>query len=177
MLCSGMPIFWTDMEIEELSEIDQRHLNAAQGWITLGDCEEADHALEEVSPSAQAHPLVLLARQQVAVHRNEWQEVVEWAETIEGQWGRIPASIGAKAHALLQMGQLEEAMGCALPLVRAHPDEFYFKIPVFWGLLSNRRYAEATQVLRDMMSLPEAEVYDEVIQDCRTVIKGFGFEV
>ena len=44
-------------------------------------------------------------------------------------------------------------MGCALPLVRTHPTEFYFKIPLFWGLLSKRKYAEATQVLRDMMAL------------------------
>ena len=165
------------MEIEELNDADERRLDAAQGWITLGVFDEAESELDEISREAQEHPLVLLARQQVAVHENSWEDVVDWAEKIQDRWGSIPASIGAKAHALLQLGQLEEAMGCALPLVRTHPTEFYFKIPLFWGLLSKRKYAEATQVLRDMMALPEAKEYNEVIQDCRSVIKGFGFEV
>ena len=176
ILCS-MPIIRTEMEIEELREADERRLDAAQGWITLGVFDEAEDELDNISDDSQDHALVLLARQQVAVHKNSWEEVIEWAETIEECWGAIPASIGAKAHALLQLGQLEEAMRCALPLVRTHPTEFYFKIPLFWGLLSKRKYAEATQVLRDMMALPEAEEYTEVIQDCRTVIKGFGYEV
>ena len=165
------------MEVEELCEADEQRLDAAQGWITLGLFRESEGELDEISEEAQHHPLVLLARQQVAVHKNDWAEVVHWAEQIEDCWGSIPASIGAKAHALLQLGRLDEAMRCALPLVRKHPTEFYFKIPLFWGLLSKRKYAEATQVLRDMMALPEAEEYDEVIQDCKMVVKGFGFEV
>src|SRR5688572_9734686 len=121
MLWLSMPIIWTAMEIEELSEADERRLDAAQGWITLGIFDDAENELDEISRGAQDHPLVLLARQQVAVHENSWEDVVDWAEKINDRWGPIPASIGAKAHALLQLGQLEEAMGCALPLVRTHP--------------------------------------------------------
>jgi Flp pilus assembly protein TadD len=44
---------------------DRRHLEAAQGWLGLGDWQSANDELEEITPTVRAHPEVLRVRVQV----------------------------------------------------------------------------------------------------------------
>jgi hypothetical protein len=41
---------------------DQRHLEAAEGWIELGNHLEANEELENITPEHRAHPAVLEVR-------------------------------------------------------------------------------------------------------------------
>jgi hypothetical protein len=44
---------------------DSIHLQAAQGWLELGDHIEASEELEKITPQLRAHPDVLKARWEV----------------------------------------------------------------------------------------------------------------
>jgi hypothetical protein len=37
----------------------QNHLQAAEGWLELGNAQEANQELERITPSLRAHPAVL----------------------------------------------------------------------------------------------------------------------
>jgi hypothetical protein len=41
---------------------DQRHLEAAQGWLGLGNHLEANEELEQITPDMRDHPSVLEVR-------------------------------------------------------------------------------------------------------------------
>ncbi len=45
-----------------LGSHDQRHLDAAEGWIGLGNHIEANEELEQITPQNRAHPAVLEVR-------------------------------------------------------------------------------------------------------------------
>jgi len=49
-------------DIKPLSETDQRHLLAAQGWVELGNHIEADSELDKIVNEYRVHPDVLEVR-------------------------------------------------------------------------------------------------------------------
>src|SRR5579862_4552316 len=57
----------------ELSHSDLRHLEAAQGWLGLGDHIEANAELDEIAPALRAHPGVLEVRWQVYANVKNWE--------------------------------------------------------------------------------------------------------
>lgn len=61
---------------------DQKHVDAAEGWIGLGNWSEANEALERVSPGQRDHPDVLSARWQVHALAGRWDIAVELAEVL-----------------------------------------------------------------------------------------------
>ena len=44
---------------------DQRQLEAARGWLGLGDWRSGNDELEEITPGVRAHPEVLLVRVEI----------------------------------------------------------------------------------------------------------------
>lgn len=44
---------------------DQRYLDAAQGWLGLGDFLAANEELDNITPELRAHPVALAVRYEV----------------------------------------------------------------------------------------------------------------
>ena len=61
---------------------DQRHLEAAEGWLGLDDWTEANEELAQICPSLRAHPYVLFVRYEVLAKAQKWEEAVEIARTL-----------------------------------------------------------------------------------------------
>ena len=61
---------------KSLGHLDCLHLQAAQGWLELGDHLEADKELDEITPQLRAHPDVLEVRWQVYAHAEKWKACV-----------------------------------------------------------------------------------------------------
>ena len=61
---------------------DRRHLEAAEGWLGLGDWEEANEELENITPSLRVHPEVLGVRFQIYALAEKWECGVEVARAI-----------------------------------------------------------------------------------------------
>ena len=50
------------MKLEPLAPPDSFRLSAAEGWLELGDIQEANEELERITPPMSTHPLVLEMR-------------------------------------------------------------------------------------------------------------------
>jgi hypothetical protein len=61
---------------------DQRHLNAAEGWLGLGDHLAANEELENITPELRAHPAVLSVRYRVYAKGKNWDGAAEIAGTL-----------------------------------------------------------------------------------------------
>ena len=69
-------------ERETLGFQDQRRLEAAEGWIELGNWREANQELENISARNRAHPDVLRVRWTIYCEAGKWEGAYEIAQTI-----------------------------------------------------------------------------------------------
>jgi hypothetical protein len=53
--------------MKSLSEQDHQHLDAAEGWLGLGDHLSANDELEQIATELRTHPLVLEMRLQICL--------------------------------------------------------------------------------------------------------------
>src|SRR5208282_6199493 len=65
--------------MNELSLQDQRFLDAAEGWLGLGDHLAANEELEQITPGLRAAPKVLEVRLQIHWAAKQWEACVEIA--------------------------------------------------------------------------------------------------
>jgi len=61
---------------------DKHHLNAAAGWLGLGNLTEARHELAQVDPAHQLHPDVLEVRWLICAEEERWPEALEVARAL-----------------------------------------------------------------------------------------------
>lgn len=61
---------------------DQRYLEAAQGWLGLGDHVEANNELDNITAAFRAHPDVLKVRYEVYAAAKKWEMAAEIAQAI-----------------------------------------------------------------------------------------------
>ena len=61
------------------------HVQAAQGWLELGNPLEANEELEKVTPTLRVHPDVLEVRLQIYAQAKKWDVCVDLAESIVQQ--------------------------------------------------------------------------------------------
>jgi len=102
---------------------DQRHLDAAEGWLELGNYLEANEELEQITPTMRAHPLVLRVRWGIYAKAEKWEMAAEVARAIaemlpSNSWGWLQW-----AFSLHEMDRTEEAHGVLLPIADKFPDE------------------------------------------------------
>ncbi len=61
---------------------DQRHLDAAEGWLGLGDHLEACEELEQIAASNRARPAVQEVRWQIYAMAKKWEAALEIASAL-----------------------------------------------------------------------------------------------
>ena len=96
---------------------DSHHLQAAEGWIGLGDYAAANDELEQISPASRAHPDVLQLRWRIYADARKWDACLDIATAIttmtpERRFGWIH-----RAHALDKLGRTLEAKDLLLSVV------------------------------------------------------------
>jgi predicted Zn-dependent protease len=65
-----------------LQSPDSHQLNAAVGWLELGNLGEARRELDLVSPELQSHPDVLEVRWDLHAHERQWEPALAVAEQL-----------------------------------------------------------------------------------------------
>jgi predicted Zn-dependent protease len=90
---------------------DQRQLAAAEGWLELGDCLEANEELEQITPEMRAHPFVLRVRYGIYAKAGKWEMAAEVVRGItevlpDNSWGWIHW-----AYSLHELKRTKEAWG------------------------------------------------------------------
>lgn len=102
---------------------DQRHLDAAEGWLELGNWSEANEELEQITAQMRAHPFVLRVRWGVYDKAGKWEMAAEIARAMsemlpDNSWGWIQW-----AFSLHKLKRTKEARGVLLPIADKFPDE------------------------------------------------------
>ncbi|HXP63466.1 MAG TPA: hypothetical protein VN829_23385, partial [Dongiaceae bacterium] len=68
--------------MKPLEPPDSLCLQAAQGWLELGNHVEADGELEKLAPELRAHPDVLKVRCEIHVAARKWEAVMDTAAAL-----------------------------------------------------------------------------------------------
>jgi tetratricopeptide (TPR) repeat protein len=104
---------------------DIHYLNAAAGWLGLGNLSEAKHELAQIDTRHQGHPDVLEARWSVCAKEENWPEALKIARTLMEAAPKRYAGWVYQAYALRRVpeGGIKSAWHALLPAFDKFPKE------------------------------------------------------
>ena len=112
-------------KLAQLQHPDPMHLEAAAGWIQLGDYNSANDELEKIRTEWHTHPDVLDLRWLIYAHNKQWDACLDIASAIvkiasDRVWGWVH-----KAYALRRAtgGGIEKAKTVLLEAAKLFPDD------------------------------------------------------
>jgi predicted Zn-dependent protease len=116
------PIDAVETELKSLEPPDSLYLKAAEGWLELGDCQEANEELERITPAMRVHPNVFQMRYEIYAKAKKWELAVEVARALtemlpENSWGFIHY-----AYSLHELKRTKEAYAVLIPVVGKFSD-------------------------------------------------------
>lgn len=102
---------------------DQRHFEAAQGWLGLGSWREANEELENITPQLRAHPEVLGLRFQIYSKAERWKYAAEIARSLTELLPDNPFGPFHLAYSLHELKRTQEAYDVLIAVVDKFPNE------------------------------------------------------
>jgi len=103
--------------IPDLQQPDSLHLQAAEGWVGLGDFNTANDELEQISPAFRAHPNVLQLRWRIYAHAGKWDACLDIATALTTMTPKRRFGWIHRAHALDKLGRTQEAKDLLVSVV------------------------------------------------------------
>jgi len=110
-------------KVIDLNLQDQRHLDAAHGWLGLGSHLDANEELENITPVFRIHPQVLRVRYEVCAVAKNWQGAADIAGEISRLQPHSPFGLIHCAFALHELKRTSEALSILLPIATRFPNE------------------------------------------------------
>lgn len=107
----------------QLEPPDNHFLDAATGWLMLGNAKEAWLEFKQIRPEASAHPDVLDFEWRWFAHEKRWQEAVEVGERLVTHWPDRADAWIHRSYALHELRRTQEAFEQLLPAVKRFPKE------------------------------------------------------
>ena len=101
---------------KSLEHPDNLHLQAAQGWLELGNHLEANEELEQITPELRAHPDVLEVRWHIYAHAKKWDACVDIAGAIIKLAPNRSEAWVHRSFALHELQRTQEAYDQLLPV-------------------------------------------------------------
>jgi tetratricopeptide (TPR) repeat protein len=108
--------------MKTLSHEDSFYIQAATGWLELGNHREASEELRRVAPSSWSHPNFLEALWQISAKQKKWQECFEIAQDIMRISPGWANGWIHRASALHELKRTQEAVEILLPAVELFPE-------------------------------------------------------
>lgn len=99
------------------------HLEAAQGWLDLGNYLEADAELDRIPARLRAHPEVLILRLQIYEKAKKWDASIDIARAITRFAPDQPYGWFHLSYALHELGRTREAWENLLAVAEKFPRE------------------------------------------------------
>jgi tetratricopeptide (TPR) repeat protein len=149
----------------KLPHPDQRHLEAAEGWIGLGNYQEANEELEEITPQLRAHPQVLIVRGQIYAQAKKWEACIEIAEAVVQTAPELLNGWLDRSFALHELKRTEEAHDLLLPAKDKFPEIWTIPYNLACYCSQLGRFEEAEKWFKAAMALEEETVKREAIDD------------
>jgi tetratricopeptide (TPR) repeat protein len=101
--------------MKKLPPQDQHCLDAAEGWLGLGDHLSANEELDQITPELMAHPRVLAVRLEIYWKTKNWEAVVHIASTLATLEPKNAHAWIGRSFALHELKQTQEAYDLLLP--------------------------------------------------------------
>jgi tetratricopeptide (TPR) repeat protein len=117
--------------MEPIDTLDLHRLNAALGWLELGNQVEAHAELDSLAPELRSHPAVLELRWQIFAKEKKWDDCVGLAVTLVASNPGDPGNWLNHAYALRRA-----AAGGLLPAEKVLM-EARQKFPLEWMIAYN----------------------------------------
>lgn len=109
--------------VSHLTHSDQTRLDAAVGWLGLGNWSEANEELDRITPVLRAHPHVLKVRYCFYVKAEKWELALEIAQTLALELPHDSFGFVQSAYALDRLGRTREAFALLQTVVGNFPQE------------------------------------------------------
>jgi predicted Zn-dependent protease len=97
------------------------HVQAAQGWLELGNHVEANEELEKITPQSRAHPDVLEMRWQIYAASKKWDAALDAAAALIQLDPEAPLGWVHRSYALHELKRTPEARDNLLRVVESFP--------------------------------------------------------
>jgi len=102
-------------------------LDAASGWIGLGDLASARDELAQISNEAKNHPALVLVQGEYHFAAKEWEELLPLAERMLGEFPRLDVLWINRSYALHELKRTQEALGALLPAAEKFPKHWLIR--------------------------------------------------
>jgi predicted Zn-dependent protease len=140
--------------MKNLPHPDNKNLEAAEGWLELGNWKEANDELEQISAEHRAHPFVLELRYKIHAAAGKWEMALAAAKSLrdvlpDNQWGHFYT-----AYALHELKRTQEAYDALNPVAHKFPDHqaMHYNLACYSCQLGKMK--EAMQWLGNALEMP-----------------------
>lgn len=137
--------------MKDLQPPDSHLLNAASGWLGLGLPREAAAELEQLSPSARAHPDVLTVEWELLARGGRWPEALEIASRLLAADLNRPTGWINRSYALHELRRTDEAHESLLAAYSRFPEVGVIPYNLACYACQMGRLDEARKWLREAM--------------------------
>ena len=153
--------------LKTLEPSDLHRLNAAQGWLELGDVVSASDELEEITPDMRAHPAVLAIRYEIYSKAKKWDMAVEVARTLTELLPDNPAVWISFAFSTRRKtgGGVLEAKKILLKVESKFPREYRFPFNLACYYSQLFEFEEAERWLKKAMAIDTKTVQPLAMSD------------
>jgi tetratricopeptide (TPR) repeat protein len=133
------------MRQKPLEPPDLHYMNAAQGWLGLGDLAAAKDELQNIEPELRNHPDVLEVRYGIYASAKHWQASLDVARMMIELAPERESGWYYSAESLYQLGRYQEAADTLAPVVKNFPLSAYlrYNLACFHCLLGRIKEARA----------------------------------
>jgi|SRR4051812_37353924 tetratricopeptide (TPR) repeat protein len=134
---------------------DIHHLRAAEGWLGLGDYEEATAELKHLNPHLSTHPAVLRLRYAIQLAGKNWEMVAEITGMLLTISPEDPTGWLHHSEALHELHRTAEARDALKTAALLFPDHalIRYNLACYESHLGN--LAGASDYLKQAFRLPE----------------------
>jgi tetratricopeptide (TPR) repeat protein len=151
--------------VKRLNLPDNHHLDAALGWLGLGDWSSANQELDKISSGSCAQPIVLQARYQVYAAAKQWTMAAGIARALTvidpgSAFGWIDW-----AYALYEQERIQDARAVLLAVVDKFPDEYLIRYSLACYSCQLGFFKEALQWLEKAIGLANEKEVKQMVQN------------
>jgi hypothetical protein len=110
--------------VPDLEPSDRFLIEAASGWLMLGNSAEALRELAAIPAARRLHPDVLLAEWDIHACNRDWPAAIAIGERLRQLAPERPDGFVKKAFALHELKRTNEAWDCLYPVRASFPDQW-----------------------------------------------------
>jgi predicted Zn-dependent protease len=145
------------IEMNPLPWPDNHHLDAAEGWLALGDPTLAAEEIQRIAPELRLHPEVLNVRWQILSREEDWANCLVIAGAITRLLPASPVGWIHFAYTLHELGRTQEAWDSLTVVADKFPEDstIFYNRACYACCLGNM--SDAQELLRCAMKLGDAE--------------------